>query len=71
MIFKDIEACRYLPAVNDLKKRGGELQGRGIVSVVSKKTSINYSREKSCVCGKNCGLPGLPGSEIDNLCQDQ
>ncbi len=26
------------------------------------KASINYSREKSCVCGKNCGLPGLSGT---------
>ncbi len=26
------------------------------------KASINYSREKSCVCGKHCGFPGLSGS---------
>ncbi len=30
------------------------MQGRGIVYNYSK-ASINYSREKSCVCGKHCG----------------
>ncbi len=60
MIFKDRNSqCRsfnkymYL----SIKKKGGELQGRGIVYNHSK-ASIN---EKSCVCSKHCGLPGLSG----------
>ncbi len=62
MIFKDRSSqCRgfnkYL-SNKKIKKRGGKAEALSIYS----KASINYSREKSCVCGKHCGLPGLPGS---------
>ncbi len=33
------------------------MQGRLYSKASINKASINYSREKSCVCGKHCGLP--------------
>ncbi len=47
MIFKDRSSqCRTFYKFLSNEKRG-ELQGRGIYT----KASINYSREKNCVCG--------------------
>ncbi len=49
---------------NNIKKGVNYKDKAEALSIRNKlyKASINYSREWSCVYGKHCGLPGLPGS---------
>ncbi len=63
-LMNDLQGQVYLISINLSLKRGElQVQGRGIVYNYYSKASINYSREKSCVCGKHCmWLPGLSRS---------
>ncbi len=60
MIFKD-RSSQYR-SFCPMKKRG-ELITRHAEALTSK-ASINYSREKSCVCGKHCGLQGFQAGSM-------
>ncbi len=58
MIFKDSSSqCISICPMNN--KNGVNYKAEALSKFY--KASINYSRERSCVCGKHCGLPGLPG----------